>query len=114
MYIKCDYCQTSIERLLSEHGNDSFQVAIHCSTCIRFHGFSLQHLKYFDFWCFNATFNNISSISWRPVLVVEEAGENHRPWAGKLYHLRVECTIFSSPGQRPCELLPSLGIRRTS
>jgi hypothetical protein len=27
----------------------------------------------FDFWCFNATFNNISAISWRPVLVVEEA-----------------------------------------
>ena len=25
-------------------------------------------------WCFNATFSNISAISWRPVLVVEEAG----------------------------------------
>ena len=38
----------------------------------------------FDFWCFNATFSNISAISWRPVLVVGEAGvlgENHRPWA---------------------------------
>ena len=38
----------------------------------------------FDLWCFNATFNNIPAISWRPVLVVEEAGvpgENHRPWA---------------------------------
>jgi len=37
-----------------------------------------------DFWCFNATFSNISAISWRPVLVMEEAGvpgENHRPWA---------------------------------
>jgi hypothetical protein len=33
------------------------------------------------FWCFNATFSNISAISWRPVLVVEVAGENHRPWA---------------------------------
>ena len=35
-----------------------------------------------DFWCFNATFSNISAISWRPVLVVEEAEvprENHRP-----------------------------------
>jgi hypothetical protein len=33
---------------------------------------------------FNATFSNIPAISWRPVLVVEEAGvpgENHRPWA---------------------------------
>ena len=27
---------------------------------------------------FNATFNNISFISWRSVLMVEEAGENHR------------------------------------
>ena len=38
----------------------------------------------FLFWCFNATFRNISDISCRPVLVVEEVGvpgENHRPWA---------------------------------
>ena len=36
------------------------------------------------FLVFNTTFNNISAISWRPVLVMEEAGipgENHRPWA---------------------------------
>jgi hypothetical protein len=33
------------------------------------------------FLVFYATFSNISVISWRPVLVVEEAGENHRPWA---------------------------------
>jgi hypothetical protein len=33
---------------------------------------------------FNATFNNISVISWRSVLLVEETrvpGENHRPTA---------------------------------
>ena len=33
---------------------------------------------------FNATFNNISAISWRSVLLVEETGgpgENHRPVA---------------------------------
>ena len=38
----------------------------------------------FELLVFNATFSNISAISWRPVLVVEEAvvpGENHRPWA---------------------------------
>ena len=32
---------------------------------------------------FNATFSNISTILWQPVLVVEEAGVpggNHRPW----------------------------------
>ena len=49
-----------------------------------------QYQKYIDLilidliLVFNATFNSISAISWRPVLVVEEAGvpgENHRPWA---------------------------------
>ena len=33
---------------------------------------------------FNATFNNISAISWRSILFMEEAGgpvENHRPVA---------------------------------
>jgi hypothetical protein len=39
----------------------------------------------------NATFNNIPAISWRPVLVMEEAGDperttNHWPATGKLYH----------------------------
>jgi hypothetical protein len=32
------------------------------------------------FWYFSANFNNISAISWRPVLVVKESGvpgENH-------------------------------------
>ena len=32
------------------------------------------------FLVFNATFSNISAISRRPVLVVEEVGENHRPY----------------------------------
>ena len=41
---------------------------------------------------FNATFNNISAISWRSVLLVEETGvpeENHRPAqvTDKLYHI---------------------------
>jgi hypothetical protein len=49
----------------------------------------------FDFLCFNATFSNISAISWRPVLVVEEAGvsertTDHGQVTGKLYHLRLE------------------------
>ena len=47
----------------------------------------------------SATFINISAISWRPGLVVEEAGvpgENHRPWkaTGKLYHLRLRVHPF--------------------
>jgi hypothetical protein len=35
---------------------------------------------------FNATFSNISAISWRTASVVEEAGapgKNHPPWARK-------------------------------
>jgi hypothetical protein len=38
----------------------------------------------FIFMVFNATFNNISGILWRSVLLVEETrvpGENHRPVA---------------------------------
>jgi hypothetical protein len=54
----------------------------------------INHLgtDWFDDWfiVFNATFSNISAISWWPVLVVEEAGvpgENHRPWASSWYSL---------------------------
>ena len=47
---------------------------------------NIGHIFEFFFWLFfvfNITFSNISvtSISWRPVLVVEEAGEDHRPWS---------------------------------
>jgi hypothetical protein len=51
---------------------------------------------------FNATFSNISAISWRPDLVVEEAREyqerttDHEQATDKLYYLRlrVECIFF--------------------
>jgi hypothetical protein len=39
---------------------------------------------------FNVTFNNISAISWRSVLLMEETGgpgENHRPINYKVVHL---------------------------
>jgi hypothetical protein len=44
---------------------------------------------------FNATFNNITAISWQAVLLVEETGVlggNHRPAqvTDKLYHIRLE------------------------
>jgi hypothetical protein len=41
-------------------------------------------LVWFGLWFFNVTFNNISAISWRSVLLVEETGVpgvNHRPVA---------------------------------
>ena len=41
------------------------------------HKWGIYWLIWLDSWCFNATFSSISAISWRPVLVVEEAGENH-------------------------------------
>ena len=57
-------------------------------------------LIWFDFGV-NATFNNISAISWQPVLVVEEAEypettTDHGQAISKLYYLqlRVECTLF--------------------
>jgi hypothetical protein len=48
--------------------------------------------KWFGLWGFNATFNNISAISWLLVLLVEETGiprENPRPVASHLsnYHM---------------------------
>jgi hypothetical protein len=54
-----------------------------------------QH-KWFSFsgvsggMVFSATFNNISAISWRSVVLVTKTwvpGENHRPVANKLYHI---------------------------
>jgi hypothetical protein len=69
--------------ILQDQHNIQNRLAILC-----FSIFSEAHANKFDFfvdfWCFNVTFSNISAISWRPVLVVEEAGvpgENHRPWA---------------------------------
>ena len=47
-------------------------------------GMLLEWLAWFGFMVFNATFNNISVISWRLVLLVEETGgpgENNRPAA---------------------------------
>jgi hypothetical protein len=50
------------------------------------------------FVCFSAIFSNISAISWRSALVVEDAGvpgENDPEQAtGKLYHLRLREKII--------------------
>jgi hypothetical protein len=41
------------------------------------------------FMVFNATFNNISIITWRSVLLMERTGENHRPATSywQIYHI---------------------------
>jgi hypothetical protein len=48
-----------------------------------------------QFLVFNTTFSNISALSWRPVVVVEEAGENHRTWASNWQTLSLtkECPL---------------------
>jgi hypothetical protein len=49
---------------------------------------------------FNATFNNISVISWRSVLLVEENGvrwENHRP-AASHWQILSHNVVSSTPG----------------
>ena len=48
---------------------------------------------------FNATFNNISVISLRSVLLVEETGENHRPAAS---HLQTLSHIYKVVSSTPC------------
>jgi hypothetical protein len=57
---------------------------LHCFHNVVLLGFQRLLFLLGSFWCFSATFSNISAISWRPVLVVEEAGvpgENLRQWA---------------------------------
>ena len=53
--------------------------------------YGLIDFSFFCLWCFNATFGNISAISWRSVLVLEEAvvlerTTDHGQATGKLYH----------------------------
>jgi hypothetical protein len=51
---------------------------------------------------FNATFNNISVTSWRSILLMEETGENHLPFASHWQTLSynvVSCTSPPSPQQ---------------
>jgi hypothetical protein len=49
-----------------------------------------------------------------PCRVLKESQPNIKELFELLVILCQFCVIFSSPGQRPCELLPSLGVRRTS
>jgi hypothetical protein len=47
------------------------------------------------FWCFNATFSNLSAISWRPVLVVEEARREPLTIGKQLVNF-ITCGCYSS------------------
>ena len=52
----------------------------------------------FGFMVFNATFNNISVISWQSVLLVEETGENHRPVISKWQTLSYNVVLLIPSG----------------
>ena len=80
-----------------------------CNICTRptgLVGIITKYIHWLIDWLivFNATFSNISAISWQPVLVVEEAGgpaENHRPRASNWKNF-ITCgcessALFSSP-----------------
>ena len=59
---------------------------------------SLDLDLFFSFLVFNATFSNISAMSWRPVLVVEEAGVpgEEPPTVGKQLVNFITCGCESS------------------
>ena len=70
-----------------------FRVAYRLSTFLVFHfhniyGIEIKHSKNM-FIVINATFNNISVISWRSVLLVQEIGENHQLCHIMLYRVHL-------------------------
>ena len=65
-------------------------------------------LIFFYLWCFNATFNNISAISWRPVCMSDEyasdnVNRNAFKFCGKLIHFykeRISFLFYREDGKR--------------
>jgi hypothetical protein len=100
-FITCLYFYIKQSKITIKNLNGSFKFVWHKTKCSHWTLSSLyeyQHvnLKTIPMWfyhitifigflvwlmVFNATFNTISAISWRSVLLVEETGENHRPVA---------------------------------
>ena len=70
LYLNCTINEDLTDFIVLAHWNNSLQIMLHSA------------LAWFSFIMPNATFNNISVISWQSVLLVEETGvtgENHQP-----------------------------------
>jgi hypothetical protein len=72
----------------------NFQITFYRNQCTYKLNISYSLVDLIRFFVINATFSNISAISWRPVLVVEEAGEP--PTMGKQLVSFITCGCESS------------------
>jgi hypothetical protein len=78
-----------------------------------FEPWNLHYCLFVFLMVFNATFNNISVISWRSVLLVEETGvpgENHRSFASHRQTLSHNVVLSTPRHERGFELTTSVVI----
>ena len=73
--------KTNPRLVLSKRGIDDDGQAVYNTLNQVYHNKVCSYMLRFRFMVFNVTFNNISVISWRSDLLMEETGENHRPVA---------------------------------
>jgi hypothetical protein len=110
--------ETKFHRLIfysKLHSLPELSFLVFTSTCHSFLSFiKWKTINWFDliwFLVLKETFSYISAISWRPVLVVEEAGipgENNRSWTSNCWTLSLEAANrvhiflkFTKPGTNP-------------
>ena len=67
--------------VFSDRGIDDDGQAVYNTLNQVYHNKVCSYMLMFRFLVFSTTFNNISVISWRSDLLMEETGENHRPVA---------------------------------
>jgi hypothetical protein len=67
-------CKYSVNADTSHSACEIFDIFLRCMYILYLS--LVDGLVWFGFMVFNATFNNISVISWRSALLVEETGEN--------------------------------------
>jgi hypothetical protein len=100
------YCILQLQTLKHVGINNFESSKCHCTTYSIQHVHSLCGWQHFNcglvwFMVFNATFNNISVISWWSVLLVEKtgvSGENHRSVASHWSHNVVSSTLQDEQG----------------